>query len=337
MAYETGQPLLSLKQELLTKGHEYSFLQAMRLLRLLGASPELPNDPADHNSTIPIRIRPNLSLAFPPADITSIEEQQGEEPAFLITANFLGLYGHSSPLPTFYTEELIDEASLDESVSRDFLDIYNHRLFTLYYLCCLKYNLFFKIIDENSKDVTEKLFCLLGIGKPELREEFEFAFQLCRYIGLITQYSHSALGLEILLRDAFGGVPVGIIECVKTTEKIPAQLHAMLGRANSRLGMDSTIGSEALDRTGKILIQMGPIGLDKFNSLLPGKPGYRKLAVLTDFFVHDRIIYDVELILAKDECRPARLGSPQMSRLGLDTWVFSSETIGEVSAVFPLS
>jgi type VI secretion system protein ImpH len=336
MADETGQPLLSLKQELLTKGHEFSFFQAIQLLKLLGASPDIPHDPADHNTRIPIRIRPNLSLAFPAADITRIEELPGEEPAYRITANFLGLYGHSSPLPTFYTEKLIDEANSDESVCRDFLDTYNHRLFALYHLCCLKYSLFFKIINENSKDILEKLYCLLGIGKPQLREEFEIAFQLCRYIGLITQYSHSALGLKILLQDACGA-PVNIIECVKTIEKIPAEHHAMLGLANNRLGIDSTIGRESLDRTGKILIQMGPIGLDKFNSLLPGKPGYRKLAVLTDLFVHDRIIYDVELILAKDECRPACLGSSQMSRLGLDTWVFSSDSIGEVSAVFPLS
>lgn len=337
MADETGQPLFSLKQELLTKGHEYSFFQAIELLKLLGASPEIPNDPADHNTKIPIRIRPNLSLSFPAADITRIEELPGEEPAFRITANFLGLYGHSSPLPTFYTEKLIDETNSDESVCRDFLDTYNHRLFSLYHLCCLKYSLFFNVINENSNDILEKLYCLLGIGKPQLLEGFELAFQLCRYVGLITQYSHSALGLKILLQDAFGGIPVDIVECVKTMEKIPAELHAMLGLANNRLGMDSTIGSETLDRTGKILIRMGPVPLDKFNSLLPGNPGYRKLTTLTEFFVHDRIIYDVELILEKDECRTACLGSPQMSRLGLDTWVFSGETIGEVSAVFPLS
>lgn len=336
MADKVGQPLSGIKEELLTKGHEYSFFQAIRFLRLLGASPFISRDPADRDSTIPVRIRPNLSLAFPPADIAAIEERKGAEPGYRVTANFLGSYGPASPLPTFYTEELIEEASSDGSVSRDFLDIYNHRTFTLFYLCCLKYNIFLQIIDEKNDEVLERLFCMFGIGKPELREDFEMAFQLCRYIGLITQYSHSALGLSILLRDALGGVPVEIVECVKTIEKIPEELRALVGQANNCLGQ-CVIGSESIDRTGKILIRIGPVRMEKFNSLLPGSPEYRKLKTLTEFFVHDRIIYDLELILAENECHTTCLGSPQMSRLGLDTWIFSGDTIGEVSAVFPLS
>lgn len=336
MADEAGQSLNDVKQELLTKAHEFSFIQAMRLLRLLGASPDIPNDPADHGSTVPVRIRPNLSLAFPPADIVSIEEKPGDEPGYVMTANFLGLYGPSSPLPTFYTEELIEEANADGSVSRDFLDTFNHRIFFFFYRCFLKYNLSSLVIDEDDADVIERLLCLIGIGPPGHRDELEMAFQLCRYMGLISQYSHSALALENLLRDALGGVPVEIIQCVRTIEKIPAKRRALLGQANCTLGMDCTIGSEIVDRTGKILVRIGPLTLDKFNSLLPGNPDYQRLAVITEFFAHDPLVYDVELILAQGECRPICLGGPQMSRLGLDTWVFSGETLGEVSAVFPL-
>ncbi len=336
MAGETGQTTFDLKQELLTKGHEFTFIQAMRLLGLLGASPEIPSDPSDHRVRIPVRIRPDNSLAFPAADITAIEEDS-EEPGYRITANFLGLYGPSSPLPTFYTEEVIEEANSDESVSRDFLDIYNHLIYALFYTCCKKYNLFNLLDDEQSNDIIERIFCAIGIADPKARKELEIAFQLCRYIGLIMQRPHSAWGLETMLHDAFGGIPVRVRQCYKRMVKIRQDQHTLLGGMGCSLGNDSVIGKEVEDRMGKFRLEIGPVNLDTFNSLLPGNPGNKRLSMMTKFYVVTPFEYDVELILAKNECRTACLGSPQMSRLGLDTWVFSGDTISEVSAVFPLS
>lgn len=336
MAGETGQALSDIKERLLTEGHQYSFIQVMRLLGLMGASADISDQPADSQAKIPIRIRPNNSLAFPPADITRIQEMQ-EGPGFRITANFLGLYGHSSPLPTFYTEELIDEENTDESVSRDFLDIFNHCIFTIFFRSYLKYNLFFQVMDEKSNVVTERLFCLLGLGGAQLRKDLEIAFPLCRYIGIITQHPHSAWGLETILQDVFRGVPVKVIQCFNRTVKIPARQRMEIGGTGSILGESSVIGSEMADCTGKFRLQIGPVAFDDFNSLLPGSPGYEKLDAITRFYKLDPLECDVELILAKNECRTACPGSPQMSRLGMDTWVFSGETIGEVSAVFPLS
>jgi len=337
MAGEAGQTSSDLKQQLLTKGHEFSFVQALRLLRLIGASAEISDDPADYRTGTPVRIRPNNSLSFPPADITAIENIEGEEPGFRITANFLGLYGHSSPLPTFYTEELLDEANADESVSRDFLDIFNHRLFTLFYRCCLKYNIFFQVMDEGNNAVIERLFCLLGLGDPQLRKGLEITFPLCRYIGLITQYPHSAWGLETMLQDAFRGARVEVIQCFRRTVKIRPDQRLSIGFAASRLGEDSVLGSEIEDRTGKFRVRIDPVRLHDFNLLLPENPNYEKLVAIIDFYKMDPLECDVELILAKDECIPVSLGDAKMSRLGLDTWIFSSATIGEVSAIFPLS
>jgi type VI secretion system protein ImpH len=336
MAGETGQTTFDLKQELLTKGHEFTFIQAMRLLGLLGASPEIPSDPSDHRARIPIRIRSDNSLAFPAADITAIEENS-EEPGFRITANFLGLYGPSSPLPTFYTEEVIDEANSDESVRRDFLDIYNHLIYALFYTCCKKYNLFNLLDDEQSNDIIERIFCAIGIADPKVRKELEVAFQLCRYIGLIIQRPHSAWGLETMLRDALGGIPVRVRQCHKRMVKIRQDQHMRLGGMGCSLGNDTVIGQEVEDRMGKFRLEIGSVDLDIFDTLLPGNPGYKKLSTMTRFYVVTPFESDVELILAQNQCRTVCLGSPQMSRLGLDTWVFSGDTIGEVSAAFPLS
>ncbi|MGB9701073.1 MAG: type VI secretion system baseplate subunit TssG, partial [Thermodesulfobacteriota bacterium] len=121
MAGEDRGSSLNLKLDLLEKGHEFSFFQALRLLRRLTKGIEQPSPEGRGH----IKIRPHLSLAFPPADIAQIEENAEDPFSFTVTATFLGLYGSSSPLPTFYTEDLLAEAMEEETVTRDFIDIFN--------------------------------------------------------------------------------------------------------------------------------------------------------------------------------------------------------------------
>jgi type VI secretion system protein ImpH len=337
MAGQAGQPPADLTAELLKKGHEFSFLQVLRLLRLLGHAAESPEDPAapvPANRTL--RIRPQNSLAFPEADIAKIEKTDGEEPGFRVTATFLGLYGHASPLPTFYTEDLLEDETSDEPATRDFLDIFNHRLFALFFRCCMKYRLSFRVLEETNAGDLERLFCLLGLGEPRLREEIPQAYSLFRYTGIMTQYPHSAWGLETILQDAFRGVPVRVIQCFMRHVRIPPEQRLRLGQAGSRLGVDSVVGEQIEDRTGKIRLRVGPVDLATFHDLLPGNREYEKLAMMTRLYLQDPLDRDVELVLAEDQARTARLGDLMMSRLGLDTWVFSGERIGETSATFPL-
>ena len=90
-------PKAGLKLELLKEGHAFSFFQVMRLLRFIARqSSGAPKSSSDLSQKI--RIKPNLSLAFPASDVERIEELEDRDDAqFLITANFMGLYGSASP------------------------------------------------------------------------------------------------------------------------------------------------------------------------------------------------------------------------------------------------
>lgn len=334
MAGQAGQPPADLTADLLNRGHAYSFLQVLRLLRLLGHAAEVSGDAAE--ATPLLNIRPANSLAFPAADVASVDKTGGDEPGFRVTATFLGLYGHASPLPTFYTEDLLEDETADEPVTREFLDIFNHRLFALYFRCSLRYRLFFRVCEERSAEDLERLYCLLGLGEPELRQGIPDAQSLLRYVGILTQHPHSAWGLETMLRDAFRGVPVRVIQCVRRRVRIPDDQRMRLGRAGCRLGVDSVLGAEVKDRAGKIRLRVGPVGLAAFQRLLPGSGEHGRLALLTRLYLQDPLDRDVELVLADGEARTTRLGDATMSRLGLDTWVFSGDRIGEAGAVFPL-
>ena len=174
MAGENRGPAVDLSErgpmdigaDLLDHGWSYSFFQALRLLRRRFSSGDASSGtPEDY-----IRVRPDLNLSFPAADIAKIEaDESAEQKQFRITATFFGLYGASSPLPTFYTEDLILEAGQDESVSRDFLDIFHHRLYGLLFQAWMKYRLFFQVAEEKDAQQLERLYCLLGLGAVILR------------------------------------------------------------------------------------------------------------------------------------------------------------------------
>lgn len=323
-----------LKSDLLGKAHKFSFFQVMRLLRLFLHPLERPGEKKSAEEEY-IRIRPELSLSFPPADVAKIEEGDREKPLFFITTTHLGLYGSSSPLPTFYTEDLLDEAAEDMSVTRDFIDIFNHRLYLLLFRCWGKYRLFLQVIEENNPEVLGKLFCLIGLGEKELRKDLPESYSLIRYTGLFTQFPKSASGLQALLHDGLGKIPVEVIPCVKRVVKIPPDQRLVLGKAGSGLGEESFLGEEIDDRMGKFRLRIGPLKSDPFHSLLPGSVDHQRLAFLTRFYLLDVLEYDIELILAEKEAETISLGGSQWSRLGLDTWVFSLDHLAEVKATFP--
>jgi len=174
----------------------------------------------------------------------------------------------------------------------------------------------------------------VGLGEESLRQNVPDAYGLLRYAGLLTQFPRSGAGLKALLRDAFGHVPVAMVPCVLRKAKIPEDQRLMLGESDGLLGVDSYIGEEMEDRMGKFRLQIGPLSRQQFQELLPGSEGCEKLAFLTTFYVTDPLEYDVELTLAEKEAQCVCLGAPEWSRLGLDTWVFAGEEMGELKATF---
>ncbi|MBC8017393.1 MAG: type VI secretion system baseplate subunit TssF [Verrucomicrobia bacterium] len=336
MADTSGQANPPLINDLISHGHEFSFSQVMRIARLhlgAGGAGELPEVPWQAR----IRVRPDLSLAFPAADVARVERSGQNGADLLITTTFLGLYGSSSPLPTHYTEDLLDEASADSSVSRDFLDILHQRLYQLYFQCWGKYQLFNQVAEEKNTKDRERLFCLIGLGEKELRDSVPDPWSLVRYAGLLTQFPRSAEGLQTLLRDALGVRKLEVEQCVLRRVPIPKDQQMRLGISGMSLGLSTVLGSEIADRMGKFRILIGPLSKKEFDTLLPGTPQHDKLASLIRLYILDPFDFDLQMTLAAKEAEPIRLGDPDGAKLGWNSWCFAGATLGETTALFPIA
>lgn len=327
-------PAHPLQSDLVANGPAYTYFQTMRLLRqcIHAASGQRQNNDDS------IRVRPALNLAFPAADIEKIDaEPDGDQTRYQVTTNFFGLYGTSSPLPTFYSEDLIAEAGQDESVSRDFIDILHQRLYDLLFQSWLKYRQFFQVAEQKSEPYVERLFCLLGLGDAALRRQIPEAGRLLRYIGLLTQFPRSAAGLETLLKDYLSEVPIALVPCVSRMAAIDDAQRMKIGMTGSALGENTYVGQEIEDRMGKFRIRIGPLTQEDFLRFTPGKPDYERLTALTQLYLVEPLEYDIELILSENQAQTVCLGDPDRAALGVTGWVFSELALGEVSTRFAVT
>jgi type VI secretion system protein ImpH len=333
MADQNRGAVSSLIQDIFEKPTSYSFFQAVRLLRLIENKTSGPA--LEDFFQNELRVRPHLSLSFPANDMTEIALSDDEGARRLhITATFLGLYGTGSPLPTFYTEELLDESSDDRTVCRDFLDIFNSPFYAYFFKAWTKYRLQIKSLDERDASYLDKLFCLLGLGHEELKSHFAHPVRGLRYIGLFSQFPRSAMGLRTLLADMLENPSVDVIQCRHRQVKIPQDQRCLLGERGVTLGDDAWLGEEFPDRTGKILITVRDMDEATFHAHLPGTESFGAALRMINYYLVAPLEYDLSFTLAPEEVKTTQPGNEKWSQLGLDTWVFSGDRLEEATAVF---
>ncbi|MBF0237887.1 MAG: type VI secretion system baseplate subunit TssG [SAR324 cluster bacterium] len=328
MAASSGNTSHSVTDQLLQNPGKFSYYQAIRLLeRVIGEKLE---------DSGKIRIRPQLSLDFPESDIASIDQTQDGE-GFDLQTTILGLYGISSPLPSWYTEDLLSAELEDKNFARVLLDVVHQRLYTLFYRSSQKYQLLQQVIEVQSPKYSWMLFDLLGIHQVELERFLPDPFQMLRYIALYRQQPRSATGLTTLLEDALKGVKVNITQCVRRIVPVHPKQKFELGMVNCELGENSIVGEQTEDSNGKITITLGPVSYDRFHLLLNGSQECRLMIFLIESYMTVPLDCDLEVIMAENEPKTVMLGDPLRSCLGKNTWTFSGDTFGELRAQMPLT
>lgn len=328
MARTARRKTPDIKERLLNEGPRFSYVQVARLLRYVIAR-ESVSPPDERELESRLRVRPDLSLAYPESDVNHVEEIPGAPSRYSIEATFLGLYGASSPLPTFYTEDLLHERVDDHSVTRDFLDVLNSPLYTLYFRIWSKYRLLHRIVENPDAKTLERIYCLLGLGGETLRDQIPDPFGLLRYSGLATHFPRSAEGLRAMLSDRFAEPSLRIEQCVTRVAFIPSDQRTVLGKTCNRLGKDTLLGTEITDRMGKFRVHLGPAGSETLHRFLPDRPDYGEMTGLIRFYLDQPLDWDLEITLVGSEIQPACLGSSTWSQLGWNTWVFSDQAMGE--------
>jgi type VI secretion system protein ImpH len=319
------------------EGFRFDFFQAVRVLERL-----LPNRQPVGGDSLPskeaVRFRSLLSFAFPPSAVQDIARPGGEkDPAQLIVA-FMGLTGPMGVLPRHYTELLLERERRRDATLRDFLDIFNHRMISLFYRAWEKYR--FPIAYERSRThrsgydpFSECLFHFVGMGTPGLRGRMETGDEiLLHYGGLMGQQPRSASALEAILQDYFD-VPVKIEQFVGHWLRVSDEYFTRLGRndGNNQIGMGAFLGSRFWDQQAGFSIKIGPLKFERFRDFLPSGGAFNSLVQLTRLMsgaVHD---FNCQLILKATEVPKCELRKPGPGtfRLGWSSWLKTHDFLSD--------
>ncbi len=329
MATESGtvNPDLAVsevEEKLRREPFSFDFFQAVRLLEKV-----LPQRTSvgkfAHPATEVARFAAHPSLAFPASQIQGME-WPADGPVEM-TVNFMGLTGPQGVLPNPYTSLIIERLRASDTTLRDFLDIFNHRIISLFYRAWRKYR-FDVACEHGERDLFSRhLLSLLGLGTDGMRDRQAVSDDaLIYYAGLLGQRPRSAQALQQILSDYFE-VPVAIEQFAGGWYRLDPETQCRLEGNNEsgELGLGAVVGDEVWNEQSKVRIVLGPLSLERYADFLPYGRSFETLGGWVRFFSNDEWDFEVKLILEREQVPACALGAEGVSgpQLGWVSWVKS--------------
>lgn len=339
-----------LEQLLWEEPYRFEFFQAVRLLQLRGlkngtGSPvgldTLPSEEA-------VRFRTWVSLSMPASPIHSIDRDAQPPRMFL---RLFSLAGRLGELPFHYTEFLLKRLGDGDETMAEFLDLFTHRMLSFYYRAWEKHHLPAQYERDMLQEpgngsvgsISHYLCDLIGLGTPRLRThvlpvgdraarpakakkpdakrpEAVLGPGILLYAGLLGQRPYSAIGLEGMLRDAFG-IPVTLVQFRGAWTPLAEDQKTKLGERFAELGGGAAVGDEAWNPQAGVRVRLGPMKIEDYRLFKDSDtPRMLYMRRLVRFWLGDGISFDFSVELRAEDvprCVPGTIDA----ELGAVAWL----------------
>jgi type VI secretion system protein ImpH len=309
--------------------YEFEFFQAVRLFERISPGRGPVGRWVSPSKEV-LRFSAHASLPFPASRIQRVDwpAEPGSAPRMVI--NFMGLTGPAGVLPLYYTAMIVERLRNKDHGLREFLDMFNHRMVSLFYQAWEKYRFAIAYERRERDRFSHHLLDLIGMGTVGLDHRLAVRDDsLLYYCGLLSLQSRSAAALQRILWDYFD-VPVEIEQFVGAWHGLEesnlclfeSSTDGRSGSASEQLGSGAIVGDEIWNQQSGVRIKMGPLGLATYLDFLPSGTAHEPLKSLAKFVSRGEIDFEVQLILKKDEVPACELGTGEGAapRLGWTSW-----------------
>jgi type VI secretion system protein ImpH len=278
-------------------------------------------------SAEPVRLTQDPSLAFRAWAFQPLNSKSAERASLhpQLRTTFFGLYGPHGPLPTHLTQLVADRAQHHgDGALRAFLDIFQHRMITLFYRAWADSQPSVQRDRPQSDNFALRLGALIGCPAAQ----FDKVDALCLFSAThLSCHTRHAEGLTKLLQASLG-VPACVEEFMGQWLTIPeAYTWRVAGSEDAAamgvLGESTRIGTEVWERQAKFRVVLGPLSLREYEQFLPGGAGGALLAGLVQRYAGPELSWDLRLVLREPERSGVMLA--QVGVLGRTSYLAQSD------------
>ncbi|MHC4469328.1 MAG: type VI secretion system baseplate subunit TssG [Planctomycetota bacterium] len=302
----------------------FGFFQALRRLECeLSDRPRIGRSLRAADDAL--RLAQEPSMAFAPSTLASFTPGRENAPSRL-AVYFFGLLGPNGPMPLHLTEYARDRIrNHDDLTFSRFLDLFHHRMLSLFYRSWADAQPTVSFDRPDDDRFTAYVGSLFGQGTPEIRNRDAAPDHAkLHFSGRLVCQTRHAEGLEALI-GGFFRMPVAVEEFVGQWLELPEESRCRLGESTTTctLGRTLIVGARLWDCQQRFRIRLGPTGFRSFLRMLPGSASgsMDRLVALVRSYVGDELVWDVSLVLKKEEVPP--LGLDGTRQLGYTTWLTS--------------
>ncbi|WDE03284.1 type VI secretion system baseplate subunit TssG [Thalassomonas viridans] len=278
-----------------------------------------------------IRFKSEQHLGFPGQAIAAVKHTGTDEEDKIcveMLVSFMGLTGPSGVLPRHYSELILQRLKFKDTGMRDFYDVFNHRLISLFYRAWEKYR--FAINFQSSADFQ-------GDKKQTPADPFSRVLScLCGgegikqyYAGIFSKQVRSADGLQQILAE-FTGAGIRIEQFQGKWQYLPESEQTRLGGRQQPegqyacLGVDACIGSRVWDINASIAVHITPKTGQAVKAFLPGEASAESIKQVIKAYLGDAVKVKILLHIKQKDVPPAQLSGAGVP-LGLGCGLLSRE------------
>ncbi len=311
---------LNFLTEVSEKPYRYGFFQTVRRINCFYNNKPLPGQsykPSDD----PIRFTQEPFTFFAPSTLAGLKID-GSSPYPRLSQRFFGLFGPNGPLPLHVTEYARDRSRHHHDRSLEsFADMFHHRTVSLFYAAWAQAQPVVQFDRPAGDRFAMYVGSLIGLGLPSLRNvDAMHHVSKLGFAGHLGSLPRHVSGLVSLVRGYFN-VPTQVREFIAHWMRIPVHDHVRLGESNMNgcLGRNTIIGERVWQRQDKFQIRLGPLSLERYEAFLPTGKSFKALVAAVRNYVGMELLWEVNLILRKDEKPVTCLG--KSGALGWTSWL----------------
>ncbi len=265
-----------------------------------------------------VRLSSHVSLGFEASDVKSARRGAATGEAYTLSTPVLSLLGQAGPLPSAFTELVIERNAAKDFATADFLDILHHRLLSLFYLSRKRRRIGLGWSSPQASTVARATDHLCGLNLAARPKHAPWL----RHAGLLGGAPRSMASLCALLSDRYamrfqGEQFIGGWQRLEDDE-LTALGH---GQDAPELGRTAFLGRRVWDQAAAIRLQAHDQPMARVMDLLPGGELHDDFKAAVRGFIPSALRVEVLLTPAADTLTTGGLSSAAAPRLGWNAWM----------------